>query len=385
MIFDLCTYLIVFMITAIMASLYQKYCPPFTVKVDLGTITYKNHMLYLFWGCCFLFPIIAMYGLRYGIGTDYNNYKQLYDVLHETSFSTYWMKHSEGSGVYYVELLYYFLNVIMPNYVILQWSLAIIIYTLLCLALRQYYGHLSYAYAIFIYLATQFIYSMNATRFSIALCFLLLSYIALAKGRDKRFFVCVILASLFHTSALFCLPIYFLKEYKHKYANSKRNITLLFLIILFPLLVQYVFNFASIFPVFARYFSTCIYAINTQIESGFKWLIHIVPIIMPLILFCRKEIFYSADTSIYFRISLMEIPFRMLGIYNTYFTRYARCSQIVLVILIPLIIARVTDKKKRTLLASYYVLWYVFYFAYYAIVNDQGASLPYMWIFSKSD
>ncbi len=103
---------------------------------------------------------------------------------------------------------------------------------------------------------------------------------------------------------------------------------------------------------------------------------------VPLIIFCRKEIFCSADTCTYFRICLMEIPFRLLGQYNTWFTRYTRCSQIVLVIFIPLILSRIENRQKRLMLGAYYILWYIFYFAYYAIVNDQGDSLPYVWIFS---
>ena len=151
-------------------------------------------------------------------------------------------------------------------------------------------------------------------------------------------------------------------------------------ILLFPVLAQYLFEFAANISVFARYFIS--YSISSGGEGGLKWLIHIIPVILPLILFCRKEIFSSVDVSVYFRICLMEIPFRMLGQFNTYFTRYTRCSQIVLVLLIPLILSRIANRQKRLLLEIYYILWYIFYFAYYAIVNDQGASLPYVWIFS---
>ncbi len=382
MILDVCTYLLVFMITGIMVSIYQKYCNRIIIKTNWGIISSKSYIMYSLLGCCFLFPIIAMYGLRYGIGTDYFNYESIYNVLHDTDFSDYWSAHSDGIGYYYVEVLYYVLNTIMPSYVMLQWLLITIICVVICLALREYYGQINYAYAFFIYLSTQFIFAMNATRFSVGLCFILLSYIALAKGRDIRFFLFVLIASLFHTSALFCLPLYFLKEYKYRYVNRIRNIIVLFFILLFPFLTQYLFDFAANLVVFARYFATSMYSISADVEGGFMWLIHVIPVILPLILFCRKEIFCSSDSSIYFRICLMEIPFRMLGQYNTWFTRYTRCSQIVLVVFIPLILSRIENKQKRLLLEIYYVIWYIFYFAYYAIVNDQGDSLPYMWILS---
>ena len=185
---------------------------------------------------------------------------------------------------------------------------------------------------------------------------------------------------MFHTSALFCLPIYLLKEYRGDFANKIRNIGIIFFIILFPLIVEYLFEFAASIAVFARYFLAD--SINSKTDGGFMWIIHIIPVILPLVFFCRKEIFYSTDTSVYFRICLMEVPFRILGHYNMWFARYARCSQIILVILIPLILSRIRNRYKKLLLELYYIIWYIFYFAYYAMVNDQGSSLPYTWILS---
>lgn len=383
MILDVSVYLIVFMITAFMAALFQRYSDCLVLKTGWSVISFKGPVMHSLLGCCFLFPIIAMYGLRYGIGGDYFNYERIYDILRDVSFDDYWLGHSEGIGAYYVEPFYYLLNIIMPSYIALQWSLVVIMCILLCLALRQYHGRISYAYALFIFLSTQFLYSMNAVRFSIALCFLLHSYISLAKGYDLRFFLFIVLASLFHTSALFCLPLYFLREYKHEIINKIRNAIIAFFILLFPILTQYLFDIAMNLSVFARYFATSVYSISTETEGGVMWMIHIIPVVIPLFIFCRKEIFSAPDSCTYFRICLMEIPFRMLGHYNTWFTRYTRCSQIILMVFIPLVLSRIGNKQKRIILSIYYVAWYIFYFGYYAIVNDQGCSLPYTWIFSQ--
>lgn len=79
----------------------------------------------------------------------------------------------------------------------------------------------------------------------------------------------------------------------------------------------------------------------------------------------------------------MEVPFRMLGLYNTWYTRCSRFSQIAEVIFIPLVLSKIKNKRKRMLLYLYYFIWFIFYFAYYAIINDNGDSLPYSWIFSQ--
>ena len=382
MILDVSVYLIVFIITTILVSIYQRYWHGINIRCGPVVLAANSGIMHCAMWIVSMFPIIAMYGLRYGIGTDYFSYEQIYDVLHDASVGDYWSYHGDNVGAYYVEFLYYLLNVVMPSYTVLQWGISVFIFVTLYFAVRQYSREISYPFAIFIYLTTQFIYSMNGVRFSIALCFLLLAYVALAKDNNRCFFIMIIFASLFHTSALFCLPLYFLKEFKNVATNRFRDLGILLFVLFFPALVQYLFEFAADLSVFARYFATALYSASAEMEGGFKWIIHIVPVLLPLIIFCRKEIFSEVDSGIYFRICLMEIPFRMLGQYNTWFTRYTRCSQIILVIFIPLILSRVKDRKKRFLLEAYYVFWYAFYFAYYAIVNDQCDSLPYMWIFS---
>ena len=115
---------------------------------------------------------------------------------------------------------------------------------------------------------------------------------------------------------------------------------------------------------------------------SWTWVLHVIPVLLPLIILCGKEIFDAENTDILFRICVMEVPLRMLGLFNTWYTRFARYSQIALIIFVPLVLSKIQNKQKKAMLYLYYIAWFVFYFAYYAIVNDQGDSLPYVWIFS---
>lgn len=220
-------------------------------------------------------------------------------------------------------------------------------------------------------------------RYSIALGFILLAYEALTEEKNVKFFILVLLAALFHKTSLCCIAMFFLKEYKNKEVNRLRNILLFGCILLFPFISNFLFHFVGNLSIFQRYFSTTQYYKAEIINIGWKWLLHIAPVILPLILFCRKEIFDKGDTSVLFRICIMEIPFRMLGLYNTWYTRLARYPQIAQVIFIPLVIEKIENRKKRRLLYLYYFIWYTIYSVYYAIVNDQCDSLPYVWIFSR--
>jgi len=376
----------VFVFSAILIALYQKTYSIVRIK------SYKNKLhngkrintfFYCISGCIFLSPIIAMYGLRYGIGSDYYNYENIYNTIHNASIGDYWIMHKKSAGAYYVEPLYYFLNKIAPDYRILLWIVGILMFVLLFIALKEYADEISFPLALIVFLSTQFIYSLNGVRFAVALCFILHAYIALSNNKIIRFFVFVTIATLFHTSMILCVAMFFLKEFKSAKLNVIRNVLLILFVIIFPLIGKGLFSLISGVPLFARCFSTDAYTVSGTAQVGVTWLLHIVPVILPLIILCWKELNCNDNTKVFFRIAIMEIPFRIIGFYNTWFTRYARCAQIIQVILIPLVLARITDKRKRVALTIYYVAWYIFYFGYYAIVNDQGGSLPYVWVFSN--
>lgn len=382
MILDVSVYLAVFAVSAITASLYQKTYNNTQIKRTSNEIKAAGSVSYCIIGCLFLFPIIAMYGLRLGIGTDYYSYEMIYNTFHITKFNDYWVRYTHNDGIFYIEPAYYLLNRFFSSYRLLLWGIGILIFVLFSLAVKDYSKRLSYAFALFVFLSTQFVYSMNGTRFSVALGFILLAYNALAQDKIIKFIVLVLVASLFHQSALFCLAMLFLKLYKHKMVNSIRNSALFVLILLFPIISPYLFEIGGRLSFFARYFTTARYFASETMSGGWMWLLHILPVFLPLIIFCKEEVFGEAVTNTFFRICIMEIPFRMLGLYNTWYTRFARYAEIAQVILIPLVLFKIQNKSKKIALYIYYIAWFIFYFAYYAIVNDAGDSLPYTWIFS---
>lgn len=382
MILDSLVYLIVFIFVAALSWISQSVYNG-TAKKDGDS---RSHAVYFLMLAIALSPVIAMFGLRYGIGTDYFAYETTYNILHEASFEEYWYGFSHGLSYYYVEPGYFLLNKLFPSYRLLLWGLGILMFALVALSLKKYARRLSIPLALFVCLCTQYLYSLNGMRFAVALCFILFAYTVLAEGNSKKtvakYVLLILAASLFHTSSLICLPLVLLVEFNSKKVNRFRDVAFLILILSFPLLISVLSQLAASLPFFSRYFSTAKYTLVVTAAGGLAWLLHILPVVIPLLLFCRDEIFDDKETRTYFRIMIAEFPFRMLGLYNTWLTRLARFSQIVQIIMIPLILSKIKNPHKRTLLTIYYCAWYVIDFIYYAIVNDGGASLPYIWIFS---
>ena len=133
---------------------------------------------------------------------------------------------------------------------------------------------------------------------------------------------------------------------------------------------------------FSRYFTVGKYALG---DISFKpmFLFHIVPVFLPLLIVKKNFITRDNLANFLFRISLFEIPLRELGSLNTWLSRLARFPQMFQLLFVPYVLQSIKNSKLRLFLKIYYIIWYIFYFMYTAIVNDAGDSLPYISIFSN--
>ncbi len=374
-------YLIIFALGIALIYAFQSCYSHIQISYESFNSKYIDGVIYCFFGCLALFPLIAMYGLRYGIGTDYFSYEEVFNILHRTSYADYLIHHNNNENYYYVEIAYYYLNRLLPSYRLLLWFIGFGLFVLFLIAIRDYIYRMSFAFSLLVFLSTQFIYSLNGVRFTIALLIFLNACIALSQNKIIKYILIVLVSSLFHKSLLLCLPLVLLMQFKYERINKIRDRMLGVVIVSFPVISVVALKILSRFSFFERYFSTELYSSSETMGGGFAWILHVVPVVIPLLL-CRQSISESNESKVFMRICIMEIPFRMLGLFNSVYTRYARCSQIVQLILIPLVLYSIPNKRNRALLYCYYIIWYVFYFAYYALVNDGGDSLPYVGVFS---
>lgn len=369
MVYELAPYLFAFSISSLMISYTTKH-----KKHD------NNSIIFILLLCSF--PIILLYGLREGIGTDYYAYEEIYRSLHNSSFTEYLTLHEAGARLYYVEVGFYLLNKISFTYRCLLFIEIIIMQVPVLYVLHKLKDSLNVGFAIYIYLCVNFIYSMNGVRFALALSFVFIGIYCLLKEKYIKFFIWIFIAFLFHTSMLVCFLFFFLKDFNNRKITKVRNIILVVFVFVFPLIGDYLMSFVSKITVFQRYFSTSLYTENTSNGSSFMWIIHIVPVLLPILLLYGRNIKEDCNTRLLLRIAILEVPFRILGLSNSFLTRLTRVPQLSLIILVPYVINRFANKNKN-IIYIYYIMWYTFYFGYYAIINDAGDSLPYISIFNR--
>lgn len=327
-----------------------------------------------------LVPVIFLTGVRYGIGADYFSYASIYKLLHFTPLPVYLKKHFEGVGAYYTEIGWYVLNRFFSfDYCSLLFVVETVIFCFLYKGLSFFKEHINVPFALMIYCFTQLLYSWNGIRFAIAVVVLFSGFEYIICRKPVKWILTVLLAMMFHKTAVICLPFYFLAEFSSARLNALRNLLLYLFVFLFPLLIKTIILIAGFIPLFSRYLSAAIYVIG-DFHFSPMFLFHVVPVIVPLLFVRGKFIQRDSIARVLFRIYLLEIPFREAGMVSTYLSRLARFPQMVGVIFIPYVLMSLPKGWRKTYLYVYYFCWYLFYFFYYAVINDQGSSYPYQTI-----
>lgn len=151
----------------------------------------------------FFFLFVALLCIRYGQGTDYFNYKRIYNAT-SLDYNSFWIK----CFLLNVEPFYYLINVFAKKNT-LSFSFVIIASSVImgyfCYKTIRTYSK-SYFLSFFIFYVNYFSYYYSALRQVIAMCITTYAiYCFLDKRNLIKFMVMCFLAMMFHLSAVICL------------------------------------------------------------------------------------------------------------------------------------------------------------------------------------
>ena len=160
------------------------------------------------WGWLPIILFTLVFGFRYGVGIDFNNYADIYEQTENyTSLSE--LIENERYEVGFSLLLY------MCHYVGAPvWSLFVIVAFIQIFLLYKTFNKegniLIYIYATLILTGFCMFSFMNILRHEIAFCIFLYSLQYIRDNKLFKYWICCVLALSFHQSAIILFPLYFI-------------------------------------------------------------------------------------------------------------------------------------------------------------------------------
>lgn len=157
------------------------------------------------WMPILLFTLV--FGLRYGVGIDYNNYLYIYDDTEGYSLSELWENERFEYGF---SLILYLCHVFdAPVYIFFS-ILAFLQILFLYKTFKDEDNILPYIYLTLIFTGICMTGYMNIIRQMIAACVFLYSLRYIRDNQLVKYWICCLLAFTFHKSAIILFPLYFI-------------------------------------------------------------------------------------------------------------------------------------------------------------------------------
>lgn len=311
-------------------------------------------------------PCLIVMSLRYGIGTDYFNY-----------FNIYIYPDALGIGKYeflFTQILNLsrFLSDNFQFFIFITSFITVYLFTYCVLVnIEQSYWDL----AVFIVLCLYFGIWCAAIGQVIAIG---IAFFAIKEIENKnfgKFLLFTILAGLFHSSALIVLPCYFIISSKKSVTVSWQIqlIRMICIVISCVIFTQLFYRYGDIVGIkYASY-------INNFREGGrtAKFLMFSSLFYLPEVYLMFSTIHKYPNARLYYYLLVLEATTFIMSISVAYAFRIGQYFSIAHVVLAPLTISSCSNGKRRFLLLLYYVFAFGFYFYYTTFALNYNGIVPY--------
>ncbi|WP_214792373.1 MULTISPECIES: EpsG family protein [unclassified Exiguobacterium] len=183
-----------------------------------------------FWTFSMAILIFVLGFRKYTVGVDGENYISGYNIANIMSLKEYYSINTTEPGFYF---LYRFVYLVFDDY---QWLFiisAVITVSFFYKAFSYENNNVSLGLMVFIFTTTQYFYYFGIMRMGIAVSIVAVAYRYIIQGNRKKYILMILLATMFHYSALFALIALFIK--KREGTNDFKKNTVIKLFFLIPL------------------------------------------------------------------------------------------------------------------------------------------------------
>lgn len=362
LLFYIVMFIISSMIIAVVGKLYRKKEGSKNTKLNIIIFTTIG----------LLIPIVIS-GLRYYVGTDYGSYVGIYNKYYNYSLLELFESKTE-----FLFLIIIKIASIFNNYQATFFIMAILTVLIAYFSILNYKEKLSLGFMFFIYLFMYFTSSFNLVRQALAVVIVLYSYKFIFERNWKKFTIIILIAALFHVSALLFLPFYFVFDKENN--NKKKYVRYIYIIctILVVFFYERMVNILSSIAIFEEYamYTNELSAANREAILNF--------IILAVILIFRKRLIkYDERNELYIFFYIISTILTLMGYITPYAKRiatYFGISSIFILASFPNIVKTKEQKVFIYFLIAFYVICY---FTISAYILKQGNVIPYQTILEK--
>lgn len=324
-----------------------------------------------------LIPILVG-GFRYAVGTDYFNYVTIFSEQARLDFVDY----VGQNGI--AEIGFFALNklssVVMSDPRLMFLISAFLVVTFFYLGLVKYkLRHPGIVF--FLFLTTIFPMMLNTVRQGIAVSIVFYAMTFILSKKFVSFFLWILVASLFHISALLIIPFYFLgtlldvEKRKYLLAKSRYFLGLGAASIILLVVVANVFTLVLGIPGFDKYE---LYLDFNEESANNIFFVKLVILIFIVVL-ARYTIFTNnyRQNAFFLLAAITEIIFLILGFTSPFIKREALYFAPFALMLLPNVIYAFKGRGLQVIVKSLVVCYGIIFFIISYLILDQAAILPY--------
>lgn len=317
-----------------------------------------------------ILPLILVAGLRNGVGTDFYNYIGIYNVIANKSFLEVISAKEVGFN-----LITWICAQIKYNPQIMFFLMSLITISFSIRAIKKYSTKVELS--LFLYITTMIYFTpFNIVRQGVAVAILFYALKYIYTNEKVKYFVIILIAISFHSSAVIMFPIYFLVRYPFK-SRVIKTLGLVGVIGYFAFDKVWI-GIMKLLQIlgFEKYVD--LYA---EITNGGVHILRVLVAATPVLLSC---LFYKQLKIKYNRIdilinfSVINLIILVMALNATYLARLNLYVEVYNILLIPCFIG-ILDKKSKPL--GYIFIILLFFIFMVTQVKTQSNLLPYKTIF----
>ncbi|MCC7667101.1 EpsG family protein [Liquorilactobacillus satsumensis] len=336
------------------------------------------------------------------IGTDVRNYvKPLFELsIQSKSFYSFYgqfiYKGWQVSPVSSIEIGYliltYSVTKIFGSFIVLKMCIQFFIIFPIYIGLRHFKGKIPVWFGMLVFYLMFYNESLNMVRQWIAMAILIMGTKYLTERMSIKFFLIVLLASLFHATAVIGIPIYLLygflvnnKTLNIKFRNSsdfkvttRSSVFNFFLIFLFAGIL--VFSIGKTGDLLSKFgLAQYSYYVSGSLNISLNQIIARLPIIIILGVNVHEK--YDEDL-FYFYVLLLGLVFSQLASLSNFSIRMVSYLFMYNIISFPLL-SLSSCKKKTIVVRACVILYLVIFWYYFFVIKGDDQTVPYVFLNSQ--